>query len=293
MTRTSTPTKAKPKPKPKAATAPSPSTSTNAAASASASAPASASASAKPLEEFALRLGDDALIMSHRLTQWITRAPELEDEVALANIALDLLGQARAMLAVAGRSSGRTEDELAFERTDDEYRNALLTELPTVDFADTVVRLLFFATYQCLWYAELAGCADQELAALAAKAGTEVAYHRQYAETWAIRLGDGTEESHERMARALADLWPYTGELFAQDDLIDQLTAEGLAPDPAPVYGRWLEQVTETLIAATLGPPPSGTWRPAGGRYGVHTEALAYLLAEMQSVYRAHPGAAW
>ena len=250
-------------------------------------------AQTKPLEEFALRLGDDALVMSHRLTQWLTRAPELEDEVALANIALDLLGQARALLTIAGRSGDRTEDELAFERTDDEFRNALITELPNGDFADTVVRLLLFSTYQCLWYAALAECADPELAALAGKAGTEVSYHRQYAETWTVRLGDGTTESHDRMTRALGDLWPYTSELFAQDELMDQLVVEGLAPDPAPIHGRWLEQVTSVLVDATLGPPPSGSWRPAGGRAGVHTEALAYLLAEMQSVYRAHPGASW
>lgn len=260
---------------------------------AAAATPAAAAEFAKPLEEFALRLGDDALITSHRLTEWLTRAPELEDEVALANIALDQLGQARALLTIAGRSSNRDEDDLAFARTDDEFRNALLTELPNGDFADTILRLLLFSTYQCLYYAELAECADPELAALAAKALTEVAYHRQYAETWTIRLGDGTAESHDRMVRAVNDLWPFAGELFAQDELIDQLAAEGLAPDPAPVHGRWLEQVTEVLVNATLGPPPSSTWRPAGGRSGVHTEALSYLLSEMQSVHRAHPGATW
>jgi ring-1,2-phenylacetyl-CoA epoxidase subunit PaaC len=252
-----------------------------------------AQSTVKPLEEFALRLGDDALILSHRLTQWLTRAPELEDEVALANIALDLLGQARALLTVAGRSSDLTEDELAFERTDGEFRNALITELPNGDFAHSMVRLWLFAAYQCEWYAALAGCADQELAALAAKARIEVDYHRQYAQGWVIRLGDGTAESHDRMTRALAEVWPYTSELFAQDELIDQLLAEGLSPDPGLILGRWQEQVTSVLIEATLGPPPSVAWRPAGGRTGVHTEALGYLLAEMQSVYRANPGAAW
>jgi ring-1,2-phenylacetyl-CoA epoxidase subunit PaaC len=247
----------------------------------------------KPLEELALRLGDDALIMWHRLTEWLTRAPELEDEVALANIALDLLGQARSLLTLAGRSSDRGEDELAFARPADQFRNALLTELPNGDFADTVVRLLLFSTYQSLWYAELAECADPELAALTAKAQTEVADHRRYAEARTIRLGSETTHSHERMISALEDLWPFTGELFAQDELIEQLMAEGLAPDPAPVHGRWLEQVTDVLVDATLGPPPTGTWRPAGGRAGVHTEALAQLLTEMQSAYRARSGASW
>ncbi len=247
----------------------------------------------KPLEEFALRLGDDALVMSHRLTEWLTRAPELEDEVALANIALDLLGQARALLTLAGRSSDRTEDELAFDRSEDEFRNSLITELPNRDFADAIVRLLFFSTYQCEWYAALAECADPELAALAGKARIEVDYHRQYAQAWTIRLGDGTAESHDRMTRAVTELWPYTSELFARDDLIDQLVAEGFSPDPDLILGRWSEQVTAVLVDATLGPPPSVAWRPGGGRTGVHTEALGYLLAEMQSVHRANPGAAW
>ena len=247
----------------------------------------------KPLEEFALRLGDDALIMWHRLTEWLTRAPELDDEVALANIALDLLGQARSLLTVAGRSSDRGEDELAFARSADQFRNALMTELPNGDFADTVIRLLLFSTYQSLWYTGLAECADPELAALAARASAEAADHRRYAEARTVRLGTETTHGHERMLDALEDLWPFTGELFAQDDLIEQLMADGLVPDPAPVHGRWLEQVTDVLVDATLGPPPGGTWRPAGGRAGVHTEALAHLLAEMQSGYRARPGAAW
>jgi len=247
----------------------------------------------KPLEEFALRLGDDALILSRRLTEWITRAPELEDEVALANLALDLLGQARSLLTLAGRSSGRTEDELAFERTEDEFRNSLITELPNGDFAHTIVRLLLFSVYQCQWYAGLAECADPELAALAGKARIEVEYHRQYAQAWTIRLGDGTAESHDRMTEALAELWPYTSELFAKDELIEQLVRQGFSPDPDLVLGRWSEQVTEVLLDATLGPPPSSVRRPGGGRSGVHTEALGHLLAEMQSVYRADPGAAW
>lgn len=247
----------------------------------------------KPLDGYALALGDDALVGSHRLSEWLTRAPDLEEEVALANIALDLLGQARFLLGFAGRSSGLTEDELAFERTDREYRNSLLAELPNGDFAHTILRLLFFSTYQRLLYPALAGSADGELAAFAAKAAIEVGYHYDYAVLWTLRLGDGTEESHDRAAAALAELWPYTAELFALDEGVSALAAEGLVPDPESLAGPWHEQIGAVLAQATLGTAPSGTWRPAGGRAGVHTEALGYLLAEMQSVHRAHPGATW
>jgi ring-1,2-phenylacetyl-CoA epoxidase subunit PaaC len=247
----------------------------------------------KPLDGYALALGDDALISSHRLSEWLTRAPDLEEEVALANIALDQLGQARFLLAFAGRSSGLSEDELAYQRTDREYRNSLLAELPNGDFAHTVLRLLFFSTYQRLLYAGLATSTDGELAAFAAKARVEVGYHQEYATSWTLRLGDGTEESHDRAAAALAELWPYTAELFALDEGVSALAAEGLVPDPESLAGPWTEQVAAVLAEATLGTAPSGTWRPSGGRAGLHTEALGYLLAEMQSVYRAHPGASW
>ncbi|WP_245594429.1 1,2-phenylacetyl-CoA epoxidase subunit PaaC [Actinospica robiniae] len=247
----------------------------------------------KPLDGYALALGDDALISSHRLTEWLTRAPDLEEEVALANIALDQLGQARFLLGMAGRSSGLSEDELAYQRTDREYRNSLLAELPNGDFAHTVLRLLFFSTYQRLLFSGLTASTDSELAAFAAKALIEVGYHHEYAATWTLRLGDGTEESHDRAAAALSELWPYTAELFALDEGVSALAAEGLVPDPESLAGPWHEQVDEVLAQATLGTAPSGTWRPSGGRAGVHTEALSYLLAEMQSVYRAHPGATW
>lgn len=247
----------------------------------------------KPLDGYALMLGDDALISSHRLTEWLTRAPDLEEEVALANIALDQLGQARFLLGFAGRSSGLSEDELAFQRTDREYRNSLLAELPNGDFAHTILRLLFFSAYQRLLYAGLATSTDGELAAFAAKASAEVGYHYEYAVIWTLRLGDGTEESHDRAAAALTELWPYTAELFAGDENVAALAGEGLVPDPASLAGPWSEQVGEVLAQATLGTAPSGSWRPSGGRAGLHTEALGYLLAEMQSVHRAHPGAKW
>lgn len=247
----------------------------------------------KPLDAYVLSVGDDALISSHRLSEWLTRAPDLEEEVALANIALDQLGQARHLLGYAGRSSGLTEDELAYGRTDREYRNCLLAELPNGDFAHTVLRLLFFSAYQRQLYAALGESADGELAAFAKKASIEVDYHCEYAVSWTLRLGDGTEESHDRAAAALAELWPYTAELFAEDEWVSALAAEGLVPEPERLHGPWMEQVTAVLAEATLGTAPSGSWRPGGGRAGVHTEALSFLLAEMQSVSRAHPGAEW
>ncbi|HZP53454.1 1,2-phenylacetyl-CoA epoxidase subunit PaaC [Actinocrinis sp.] len=247
----------------------------------------------KPVEEYALRLGDDALLLSHRLTEWLTRAPDLEEEVALANIALDLLGQARYLLSRAGQSTAQDEDVLAFRRSDREYRNALIVELPNGDFAHTIIRLLFFSAYQRALYRALEHSADATLAAFAGKALSEVEYHVEYAAGWTVRLGDGTEESHDRAAAAVAELWPYTAELFAADDLVSALSNEGIAADPAVLHGEWSEQVEAVLAQATLGVEPTGAWRPAGGRNGLHTEALSYLLAEMQSVYRAHPGAAW
>jgi len=247
----------------------------------------------KPVEEYALRLGDDALLLSHRLSEWLTRAPDLEEEVALANIALDLLGQARYLLSLAGQSTAQDEDVLAFRRSDREYRNALIVELPNGDFAHTILRLLFFSTYQRALYRALAHSADASLAAFAGKALSEVEYHVEYAAGWAVRLGDGTEESHDRAAAAVAELWPYTAELFAADDLVNALANEGIAADPAVLHAEWSEQIEAVLAQATLGVEPTGTWRPGGGRSGLHTEALSYLLAEMQSVHRAHPGAAW
>jgi ring-1,2-phenylacetyl-CoA epoxidase subunit PaaC len=247
----------------------------------------------KPVEEYALRLGDDALILSHRLTEWLTRAPDIEEEVALANIALDLLGQGRFLLSMAGQSTAQDEDVLAFRRTDREYRNTLLVELPNGDFAHTIVRLLFFSAYQCSLYRALEHSADTGLAAFAGKALHEVRYHREYAAGWTVRLGDGTEESHDRMAAAIEELWPYTAELFAEDDLVAALASEGVAADPLMLQAEWSDQVGAVLAQATLGVAPSAAWRPSGGRAGVHTEALSYLLGEMQSVYRAHPDAAW
>lgn len=252
---------------------------------------------------FDLRMGDDALVLSHRLIEWIARdaepgaapdAPEdgAEAAAALARIAADLSGQARFLLAAAGRAAARDEDELAFGRRPREFRNALLAELPGGDFAHTVIRLLFFASYHCLLYGGLLGSADPELAAFADKALFEAEYHRECAAAWALRLG-GAGEGHARAAAAVEALWPYTAELFAADELTLRLVAQGVAPDPGELHGRWTEAVLALLAEAGLGPLPSSALRPCGGRAGRHTEALVALLADMQAAYAADPDAGW
>ncbi|KAB1139103.1 phenylacetate-CoA oxygenase subunit PaaC [Micromonospora sp. AMSO12t] len=236
--------------------------------------------------DFALALGDDALVAAQRLAEWTTRAPEMEEDIALANIALDQLGAARLLLSYAGEveSAGRDEDALAFLRDDREFRNCLLVELPNGDFAVTMAKLLFLAAYQLPLYTALAGCADERLAAIGAKARKESAYHLDHASTWVRRLGDGTEESHRRMQAAVDQVWPYVHELFAPDPA---------APvDPATLRADFDATVGAVLDEATLTRPESG-WAPGGGRDGVHTEHLSFLLAEMQVLHRAHPGAHW
>ncbi|WBB65445.1 1,2-phenylacetyl-CoA epoxidase subunit PaaC [Micromonospora sp. WMMD812] len=236
--------------------------------------------------EFALRLGDDALIAAQRLAEWTTHAPEMEEDVALANIALDQLGAARLLLTYAGEleGAGRDEDALAYLRGDREFRNCLLVELPNGDFAVTMAKLLFLSAYQLPLYTALAGCADERLAAIGAKARKESAYHLDHASLWVKRLGDGTGESHRRMQSAVDQVWPYMAELFAPDPA---------APvDPATLRAEFDATVTAVLAEATITRPET-RWAPGGGRDGVHTEHLSYLLAEMQVLHRAHPGAAW
>ncbi|PWI41180.1 phenylacetate-CoA oxygenase subunit PaaI [Streptomyces sp. ICBB 8177] len=232
----------------------------------------------------AVALADDALVLSHRLGEWVGHAPALEEEVALANIALDLLGQARFLYSLAG-----DEDELAYLREERAFRNVQLVERPNGDFASTIVRQLFFSTYQELLYLELAAAEpDGELGALAAKAVKEVAYHRDHAAQWTLRLGDGTPESHRRTQEALDALWRYTGELFEP--------VEGLEIRADALRQPWLASVTEVVTRATL-TMPEGTdridWAAGGGRQGVHTEPFGRMLAEMQHLHRAHPGASW
>ncbi|WP_116948330.1 1,2-phenylacetyl-CoA epoxidase subunit PaaC [Jiangella endophytica] len=245
-------------------------------------------------DRYALALGDDALVLAQRLGEWVARAPELEEDVALANIALDLLGQARTLLTYAGEleGAGRDEDVLAYWRDDRDFRNVLLVELPNGDFAVTMARQLLFAAYQYELYDRLRASTDDTLAAVAGKAVKEVHYHRDHATQWVLRLGDGTDESHRRMAEGLRAVWPYADELFDGDDVTAALSAEGVAVDPATLREPWTAYVGGVLAEAGLEPPADATPR-RGGRRGLHTEQLGYLLAEMQHLHRSHPGVTW
>jgi ring-1,2-phenylacetyl-CoA epoxidase subunit PaaC len=251
---------------------------------------------AAALAAYCLMLGDDALVYSHRLQQWMTRLPELEEETALANIALDLLGQARMLLARAGlaEGKGRQEDQLAFFRDEHEFLNVRLVEALDADFAELAARLLIFSAWRLALFSQLAESADPVLAAIAAKGVKELTYHRDYAAQWVIRLGDGTPLSHAKMQAALGAVWPLVEELFEADSVTAALP--GVAADPAGVRGEVGAVLDAVLAAATLDRPGSAPMaRVAGksGRDGVHTEAFGYLLAELQSLARAHPGATW
>jgi ring-1,2-phenylacetyl-CoA epoxidase subunit PaaC len=243
---------------------------------------------------YVLRLGDDALVMSQRLGEWIAASPQLEEDVAVGNIALDLLGQARSLLTYAGEleGAGRDEDALAYLRDEREFTNVHLCELANGDFGHTMARLLVFSAYQSELYAQLSNSTDPTLAAVAAKALKEVSYHRDHATQWVLRLGDGTEESHRRMQAGIDAVWPYTSELFEADRLLDEQVEAGVAADPVAMQPPWSAYATTVLQRATLALP---TAVPAvtGGRRGIHTEQMGYLLAEMQHLARSHPGATW
>jgi ring-1,2-phenylacetyl-CoA epoxidase subunit PaaC len=249
------------------------------------------------LVRFCLALADDALIYSHRLQQWVAALPELEEETAVANIALDLLGQARLLLARAGGIVGQTEDQLAFFREEKEFRNVRLAEHADRDFAELVVRLLMFSTWRLALFESLArldsssSAPDPVLAAIAAKGVNELAYHRDYAASWVVRLGDGTPLSHAKTQAALDTLWPMMGELFYPDP--DALAVAPGSTDDQAAFDAILDTV---LAAAGLDRPAAPPLAPVGGRAGrdgVHTEAMGYILAELQSVARAHPDATW
>jgi ring-1,2-phenylacetyl-CoA epoxidase subunit PaaC len=248
------------------------------------------------LAAYCLMLGDDALIYSHRLQQWMTRLPELEEETAVANIALDLLGQARMLLARAGRAegAGRGEDQLAFFRAEHEFRNVRLAERADADFAQLAGRLLVFSAWRLALLHRLQDSADPVLAAIAAKGAKELAYHRDYAAQWVIRLGDGTGLSHGRMQAALDVIWPLVDELFRADPVAGDLP--GVAADPAGLRAEFDSVLGAVLAAATLDQPdtaPLAQVAGKSGRDGVHTEALGYVLAELQSVARTDPDATW
>ncbi|OGB04824.1 MAG: phenylacetate-CoA oxygenase subunit PaaI [Burkholderiales bacterium RIFCSPHIGHO2_12_FULL_69_20] len=248
-------------------------------------------------QQYLLRLGDTCLILGQRLGEWCGHAPVLEEDIALTNMALDLIGQARALLTHAGRAQGFDEDQLAFLRDERDYLNPTLVELPNGpgrpgDFALTVQRNLMVATLLKLLWQKLADSSDAELAAIAGKAIKEARYHQQHAADWVVRLGDGTEESHRRSQDALNALWRYTPELFEADAVDDAAVASGLGPRWADVRADWAAEVGEVLAEAGLTIPAESPFRSSGKR-GVHTEHMGYILAEMQQLQRAFPGGAW
>lgn len=246
------------------------------------------------LFEYLLRLGDDRLILGHRLSEWCGHAPILEEDIALANIALDLIGQANLILQLAGEveGKGRDQDALAYFREAIDFRNAQIAELPNGDFAVTVVRQFLVSLAAMLTLERLQGRAIPELAGIAAKAYKESRYHVRHAGEWVIKLGDGTEESHRRAQRAVDDLWRYTGELFETDAVEQRLVTQGLAIDVSTIESAWMSQVRDVLSTAAL-TIPEKVFMQRGGRRGRHTEHLGHLLAEMQIVARSHPGATW
>jgi ring-1,2-phenylacetyl-CoA epoxidase subunit PaaC len=244
--------------------------------------------------QYLLRLGDDRLVLGHRLSEWCGHGPILEEDIALANVALDLIGEATLLLKRAGQveGKGRNEDALAYFRDSGDYRNALLVELPKGDFGFTIVRQLFFSVFSLLQMDALTRSTDADLAGIAAKAVKEARYHVRHSAQWVVTLGDGTPESHARAQRAVDDLWRYTGELFMVDAVDREVHDAKLGVDPSTLSERWHSEVEKTLAEATL-TIPATNYMQRGGREGKHTEHLGHMLAEMQIVARSHPGATW
>jgi ring-1,2-phenylacetyl-CoA epoxidase subunit PaaC len=249
---------------------------------------------AAPELQYLLRLADTCLISGQRLGEWCGHAPILEEDIALSNMALDLIGQSRALLTLAGLKSGEgwDEDQLAFLRDEIDYRNPTLAELPRGDFAFTILRNLMLSTWLKLMWERLRDSSDAELAAIAGKALKEARYHQQHAADWAVRLGDGTDESHRRCDAALAQVWLYIPELFEDDAVDAAATAAGLGPAWSQLREPWLAEIGEVLGEAKLAVPPAPTFRSTGKR-GLHSEHMGYLLAEMQHLQRSYPGGAW
>lgn len=251
-------------------------------------------ADSKALFEYLIRLADDQLILGQRLGEWCGHGPTLEEDLALTNIALDLIGQARSLYTYAGQveGKGRDEDQLAFLRVEREYRNALLMEQPNGDFAHTIVRQLFHAAFMLPFWREMKNSTDETLAGIAAKAEKELQYHLRHVAEWAIRLGDGTEESRTRMEDALDDLWMYSGELFEMDETVRGLAKAGTAIDTAALKPEWDRIVGEVLAEATL-EHPGERGMQTGGRSGRHTEHMGHILSELQYMQRTYPNLNW
>ena len=255
---------------------------------------ANISVSETPLVLYTLRRADDALILGHRLSEWCGHAPMLEEDMALANMGLDLLGQARELYSYAAKveGNGNDEDKFAYLRDVRQYRNLLLVEQPNGDFARTMARQFFYTVFADLYWRAMMNSNDATLAAIAAKSEKESAYHIRHCSELIIRLGDGTDESHRRAQTAVDDLWAYTGEMFEVDDSERGLIDAGIAVDPASLRRGWRETVSNVLNEATLTLPKS-EWMQQGGRSGRHSEHLGHLLSELQSMQRTFPGATW
>jgi ring-1,2-phenylacetyl-CoA epoxidase subunit PaaC len=246
------------------------------------------------LFNYILKLGDDSLILGHRLSEWCGHGPILEEDIALTNISLDLVGQATTLLNYAGEleGKGRDGDALAFLRYDREYKNLLLVEQPNGDFGVTMMRQFLFDAYRLPLFVKLQTSADETLAAIAEKSLKETKYHLKHSSEWVIRLGDGTEESHKRIQDALDTLWRYTDELFLQDDLDLELIEKGIVPDLEEIRKDWQKTVDSVFNEATL-ELPKNNWKFSGGRNGMHSEHLGYILAELQYMQRAYPNMKW
>lgn len=246
------------------------------------------------LLDYTLQIADNSLILGHRLSEWCGHGPILEQDIAVTNIALDLIGQARSLYDYAAQieGKGRTEDDLAYLRIESQFKNVLLVEQPKGNFGTTIVRQFLFDAYHFAFYTELCKSADKTLAAIAEKSLKEVSYHLRFSSEWMIRLGDGTEESHQKVQEALNDLWSYTGELFETTATDTEMLKTGVGVDLTGIKNFWEGKVDEILKLATL-EKPEGTWMQSGGKVGRHSEHLGYILAEMQYMQRAYPGQEW
>jgi ring-1,2-phenylacetyl-CoA epoxidase subunit PaaC len=246
------------------------------------------------LFEYLLRLGDNCLVLGHRLSELCGLGPAIEEDLAIANVGLDLIGQTQFWLGYAAEveANGRNADTLAYLRDSGDFHNLLLVEQPNGDFAVTMARQFLFDTWHYLLLVQLGRSTDPRIAAIAEKAVKEVSYHLERSQQWILRLGDGTDESHRRMQTAIDDLWMYTGELFEADAIDRAIADRGVGPDPASLQEPWKRHVHATLEEATLKPPKS-VWMQRGGKRGTHSEHLGYILAEMQFLQRAYPGATW
>jgi ring-1,2-phenylacetyl-CoA epoxidase subunit PaaC len=246
------------------------------------------------LLEYVLRIADNALILGHRVSEWCGHGPNLETDIGLTNIALDLVGHSRSLLQYAAEveGKGRSEDDLAFLRDIRDFKNVLLVEQANGNFADTIARQFLFDSFNYHFYAALCNSTDQQLVAIAEKAIKELNYHYRYSAEWVIRLGDGTEESHQKMQAAIDELWPYTGELFEADEIDQAMQEAGVGVDLAAVKVLWLERVEAILKEATL-ERPKDSWMQKGGKQGRHSEQMGLILAEMQWMQRAYPNMEW